>query len=197
VAFAVGVFTPFAAIGCALVGTLVFLQYPLEQHATLQLLYQGAFLCGCTDVALRWTPFPQRPKAIASSLRTWRWFAVSIHLWAATAKLGGTWLDGTTLRWLGTSGSLTPDVARLLVTSQATAEAVAWAVVGLELAIPVLLLISRTRWLGLGLGLGFHLLMEWSTRFELLGVGILVLLVAFIPRDETGPGAVQHRPRHS
>ena len=94
------------------------------------------------------------------------------------------------MRWLGTTGALEPELSRLLVTSSSRAQTAAWAVFLLELLLPVLLLVSRTRLLGVGLALSFHLLLEWFARPDLLGIGMMVLLVAFLPRDEPRRGTL-------
>ena len=179
--FALGVWTRPAGVGCAAAGYLVAAQQPFAFHFTIHLLYQSALLLGFADsgcaFALRSTP----PRSPRSSYGLLRLFVVSIYAWAGLFKLRPDWLDGRTLALYQRAGGIQGSLADALLATDGARAGAATCVAAFELVIGPLLLWRRTRRFALPIAFLFHVTLEVTAHPDLLGWGMMALLLCFLP----------------
>lgn len=181
-------------LATALTGYLVVLQDAFGFTFTQHLLFVGAFVLSLTDCAAVLSVRPERPRSAESS-RYLLWSLVaSIYFWAACAKLRRDWFDGRTIGLFYEEGKLRGPLADLLLGAPWQRAVGGTMVVLLEFALPVLLLWPRTRRVGLALALSLHLTIEPMGHPDVLGWGMVALLLSFI---STAQGDVNRRSGRS
>lgn len=161
-------------------GLLVAAQSPFGAPATLQLLYEAAALLGLSDasavIALRPTP-PRSPRSSSSLLRV---FVASVYAWAGLFKWRPDWLDGRTLAVLHDSGAIHGALADWALATPSSRAFLACGVAAFESVIGPLLVWRRTRRRALVAAFAFHLTLEVTAHPDLLGWGMMALLVCFL-----------------
>lgn len=182
--FALGFWTRAAGVGCATAGYLVAAQQPLAFHFTIHLLYQSALLLGFVDSGCAFAVRPAPPRSPQSSYGLLRLFIVSIYAWAGLFKLRPDWLDGRTLALYQRAGGLEGSLTATLLTTDGARAAAATCVAAFELIIGPLLLWRRTRGLALPMAFLFHLTLEVTAHPDLLGWGMMALLLCFLPERD-------------
>jgi hypothetical protein len=179
--FMVGIGTRAAGLVCGFAGYVVLSQSPFGFFFTIHLLYQAAILLALADsgsaFALRTTP----ARSPVSSYWMLRWWVASIYLWAGIYKLRGDWLDGRALEILRHPGAIEGWLADRLLWSPWSRALVAKGVAAFELSIGPLLLWSRTRRYAIAAAYAFHLGLEIMAHPDLLGWGMMSLLLCFVP----------------
>jgi vitamin K-dependent gamma-carboxylase len=184
----VGVWTRYAGIATGLCGYAVMVQDPLGSVFTLHLLYQAALLLGISDSSSEFALRPVPVRSPRSSVLLVRLWVASIYLWAGISKLRRDWLDGRTLELLRAEGRLGGRLVNALLAHGEWRIAGAVAVVVTELTLGPALLWRRTRRAALGAAFGFHALLEVTARPDLLGWGMMVLLLVFLDPAPDGQG---------
>lgn len=184
VLFTVGVWARPAGLVCGLSGFLVAAQYPLGFFFTIHLLYQAAILLACTSAVSQVALSPNRASRAASGVWLIRAFVASVYFWAAIFKLRPDWLDGRALALFHYPGAINGWLADALFSVPSLPPLAAKAVVAIELSLGPLLLWRRSRRFALPLAFGFHALLEVTAHPDMLGLGMMVLLLAFA--TETG-----------
>jgi hypothetical protein len=187
--------------GCTagIAGYLVTLQDAFGFTFTQHLLFVGAFVLGLVDCAAV-LAIRREPLRSPSTSRWLLWgFVASIYFWAGVCKLRTDWFDGRTLELFYAEGKLDGALADLLLGTPAMRATFATAVVLLELALPALLLHSRTRRLGLAAALSMHVLIEPIGHPDVLGWGMIALLLSFVrsPEEQAFHAAATRRPVHN
>ncbi len=179
--FCVGIATRVSGLACGIAGYVVLSQNPFGFFFTVHLLYQAAILLALCDAgsafALRKIP----ARSPASSYRMIRWWVASIYLWAGVYKLRADWLDGRGLEILRHPGAIEGWLADRLLSSPGSRALIAKVVVAFELSIGPLLLWSRSRRHAIVAAYAFHLSLEIMARPDLLGWGMMSLLLCFVP----------------
>ena len=181
--------------GCAagLAGYLVALQDAFGFTFTQHLLFMGACVLGLIDctAALSIRPEPLRSPA------TSRWliwgFVASIYFWAGVCKLRLDWFDGRTLELFYVEGKLHGTLANLLLDAPWKRAVSATSVAVLELGLPLLLLQPRSRAIGLGAALSLHVMIEPVGHPDVLGWGMIALLLAFVRSPEEAEALMEKR----
>ncbi len=174
--------------GCVagIAGYLVALQDAFGFTFTQHLLFLGACVLGLADCA----PVLAIKREPLRSPKTSRWlvwgFVASIYFWAGVCKLRPDWFDGRTLELFYAEGKLHGALADALLRTPWRRALAATSVVLLELALPFLLLHPRTRRLGLGAALCLHVVIEPMGHPDVLGWGMIALLMAFVRSPEEG-----------
>jgi hypothetical protein len=168
--------------GCTagIAGYLVTLQDAFGFTFTQHLLFVGAFVLGLSDCAAVLSVRREAPRSPSTS----RWlvwgFVASIYFWAGVCKLRADWFDGRTLALVYAEGKLHGALADVLLGAAWKRAIAATSVAMLELALPVLLLHPRTRRVGLAAALAMHVLIEPIGRPDVLGWGMIALLLSFV-----------------
>jgi hypothetical protein len=175
-----GVGTRFAGVAAGLCGYAVMVQDPLGYVFTLHLLFQAAVVLGISDSAATFALRPTPARSPGSSLLLVRLWVCSIYMWAGISKLRMDWLDGRTIELLRLEGRLGGWLLDDLLLHSGWRVAAAIAVVVTELVLGPALLWTRTRRGALAAAYGFHAVLEASARPDLLGWGMMVLLLVFI-----------------
>jgi hypothetical protein len=172
--------------GCVagLAGYFVALQDAFGFTFTQHLLFTGACVLGLSDctTALSIRPEPLRSPSTSRQL-IWG-FVASIYFWAGVCKLRLDWFDGRTLELFYAEGKLHGPLADVLLGAPFARAVSATSVVVLELALPLLLLHPRSRWIGLGAALSLHVMIEPMGHPDVLGWGMIALLLAFARSPE-------------
>jgi hypothetical protein len=122
-----------------------------------------------------------------------RWWIASIYLWAGIYKLRGDWLDGRGLDILRRPGFIEGWFADQVLASPSSRALVAKATALFELTIGPLLLWSRTRRYAIVAAYAFHLGLELTAHPDLLGWGMMCLLLCFVV--DTGDAGKIHVAR--
>jgi vitamin K-dependent gamma-carboxylase len=194
VLFMAGIGTRAAGLVCGLAGYVVLSQSPFGFFFTIHLLYQAAILLALGDsgstFALRATP----ARSPVSSYWMLRWWVASIYLWAGIYKLRSDWLDGRGLEILRHPGAIDGWLADRLLWSPWSRALVAKGVALFELTIGPLLLWSRTRRYAIVAAYAFHLSLEITAHPDLLGWGMMSLLLCFIADTGDSKRLVPVRP---
>jgi hypothetical protein len=188
-ALMLGVRSEVAGIVAGVSGYVVMAQDPFSYAFTLHLLYQAAFLLALVDSA---TTFALRPRpACAPQTSIWlmRAWVASIYGWAGISKLRRDWVDGRTLALLHDEGTLRGPIADWLLASVGSRAAVGTMVVVAELALGPLLLWPRTRKVGVAAAFAFHAGLEVTAHPDLLGWGMMVLLLAYLEPAAASTGS--------
>jgi Vitamin K-dependent gamma-carboxylase len=181
-----------SGVVCGVAGFLVALQYPLGFFFTIHLLYQAAILLAFTDgvSVLALAPSPPRE----SPLDVWllRGFVASIYFWAGVYKLRPDWLDGRTLGLFHQPTALSGRLADLLFAQPWLPAVAAKVIATLELSLGPLLLWVWSRRFALPVAYALHVTLELTAHPDLLGWGMMVLLLCFLPA--AGERASQAQP---
>jgi hypothetical protein len=162
IAFVIGYRVRLSGLVAGLCGLLVLTQDPLAFFNTMYLLHVGVVM-----VAL----------SIPDALPPVRFLVMSVYAWAGIAKLNSDWLSGRVLFELVADGTIRHGGSLLGPT---TAVVAAFAVVIVELSLPLLLLLRRSRPIGLVAAVAFHVALEAFVRPDVFGWAMLSLLVAFV-----------------
>ena len=179
--FALGLFPLAAGLTAGVCGYIVLLQDVYGFTFTQHLLFLGTAVVALTDCAAVAAVRPEPPRAPRSSLWLCHGFCVSVYFWASVVKTRRDWYDGRTLGVFYGDGRLHGALADLLL-STPTRRAFMGPLVALtELSLVPLLLIPRTRWLGLAMAAGLHISIEMMARPDVIGWGMLALLLSFVP----------------
>lgn len=178
--FMLGVAGRVSGLVCGIAGFLVALQYPLGFFFTIHLLYWAAILLAFTDGVSVLALAPSAPRD--SPLDTWllRAFVASIYFWAGVYKLRPDWLDGRTLALFHHPTALGGPLADLLFSTAWLPPLAAKLIAGLELSLGPLLLWRRSRRFALPVAYALHITLELTAHPDLLGWGMMVLLLCFI-----------------
>jgi hypothetical protein len=188
--FMLGIAGRVSGVICGLAGFLVALQYPLGFFFTIHLLYQAAILLAFTDAVSLWALVPSARRGSSLDLWLLRAFVASIYFWAGLYKLRPDWLDGRTLELFRQPTALSGRLADLLFATPWLPALLAKLVTTLELSLGPLLLWRRTRPFALPVAYGFHVTLELTAHPDLLGWGMMVLLLCFfpaLPRPQLAP----------
>jgi hypothetical protein len=177
--FTLGVWARPAGLLCGASGFLVAAQYPLGFFFTIHLFYQAAILLACTDAVAQVALRPARITEGSSGVWLIRAFVASIYFWAGIFKLRADWLDGRTLALFHYPGAISGWLADALFSVTALPPLVAKAVAAIEICLGPLLLWGKSRRFALALAYGFHGLLELTAHPDMLGLGMMVLLLAF------------------
>lgn len=181
VLFTLGLGTRVAGLVCGVTGLLVAAQYPLGFFFTIYLLYQAAILLACTDAASQLVLRAGKPLPQVGGVWLLRAFAASIYFWAGIYKLRPDWLDGRTLVLFHQPSAIHGFLADWVFREAWAPALAAKAVAGFELSIGPLLLWGASRRYALLAAYAFHLVLELSAHPDLLGWGMMVLLLCFLP----------------
>lgn len=123
-------------------------------------------------------------------LRMVRIQIATVYLATAIWKLRGhDWHDGTALYWALQDPRyqrFSLDAALATATGQRIAALATWSTLGIELALPALLLVPRSRRIGLALGTSLHLGIWLTMRIGMFSPLMLVSYLAFVERDAAG-----------
>ncbi len=179
--FMVGIGTRPAGLVCGLAGYVVMSQNPFGFFFTAHLLYQAAILLALSDAGSAFALRPTPARSPVSSYWMLRWWLASIYLWAGIYKLRADWLDGRGLDILRRPGAIEGWLADVILATSWSRAMVAKGVALFELAAGPLLLWRRTRRYALVAAYAFHLGLEIMAHPDLLGWGMMSLLLCFIP----------------
>lgn len=181
--FTLGVAGRVSGVVCGVAGFLVALQYPLGFFFTIHLLYQAVILLAFTDAVSALALAPSTPRR--SPLDVWllRAFVASIYFWAGVYKLRPDWLDGRTLGLFHQPSALSGRFVDLLFARPWLPALVAKLIAALELSLGPLLLWRNSRRFALPAAYALHLVLELSAHPDLLGWGMMVLLLCFVPTE--------------
>jgi hypothetical protein len=184
-AFAVGLLLGYrplvTGLGCGVTGYVVVLQDVFGFTFTQTLLFLGSAVLAPTDCAAVLAIRPEPPRSPRTSQILVLALIGSVYFWAAFGKLRRDWLDGRALGLFYEEGKLRGPLADLLV-GTATRRAIAGPLVAFtELALPALLWFRKTRWIGLAMALGLHVTIEPMAHPDVLGWGMLALLLSLVP----------------
>ena len=177
--FTMGVWARPAGLLCGVSGFLVAAQYPLGFFFTIHLLYQGAILLACTDAVSQVALLPARVAKPVGGVWLVRAFVASIYFWAGVFKLRPDWLDGRALALFHYPGAISGWLGDAMFSVPSLPPLAAKAVVAIELSLGPLLLWGKSRRLALLLAYAFHALLELTAHPDMLGLGMMVLLLAF------------------
>jgi hypothetical protein len=180
VLFMLGIGTRAAGLICGLAGYVVLSQNPFGFFFTIHLLYQAAILLALGDSSSAFALRPTPARSPVSSYWMLRWWIASIYLWAGIYKLRGDWLDGRGLDILRHPGAIEGWLADRLLSSPWSRALVAKGVAAFELLIGPLLLWWRTRRYAIVAAYVFHLSLEITAHPDLLGWGMMSLLLCFV-----------------
>jgi len=180
--FMLGIAGRVSGVVCGLAGFLVALQYPLGFFLTIHLLYSAAILLAFTDGVSALALAPSPPRQSRLDLWLLRAFVASIYFWAGVYKLRADWLDGRTLALFHEPGALGGPLADLLFATPWLPALAAKLVAGLELSLGPLLLWRRSRRVALAVAYALHVTLELTAHPDLLGWGMMVLLLCFVPQ---------------
>ena len=180
VLFTLGLWTRAAGVVCGLAGFLIAAQYPLGFFFTIHLLYQAAILLAFTDAAAHLALRPAAPTPGGDGGGLMRAFVASIYLWAGLYKLRPDWLDGRTLLLFHRPAALHGWLVDWAFAIPWLPPLLAKLIAGFELGIGPLLLWTRTRAIALAVALAFHVVLELTAQPDLLGFGMMVLLLSFL-----------------
>ncbi|HEY3233651.1 MAG TPA: HTTM domain-containing protein [Polyangiaceae bacterium] len=178
--FMLGLWTRASGLLTGALGYLVAAQYPFGFFFTIHLLYESAMLLALTDAGAAFALRPVPVRAPRSSYWLLRLFLASIYAWAGLFKLRPDWLDGRTLELFRQPLALHGALADLLLATPSGRVFAATSVAVFEVAIGPLLVWHRTRRFAWPAAYLFHLVLEITARPDLLGWGMMVLLVCFI-----------------
>lgn len=177
--FTIGVWARPAGLICGVSGFLVAAQYPLGFFFTIHLLYQAALLLACTDAVSQVALLPARVAKPAGGVWLIRAFVASIYFWAAIFKLRADWLDGRALALFHYPGAISGWLADALFSVPLLPPLLAKVVAAIELCLGPLLFWEKSRRFALLLAYSFHVLLELTAHPDMLGLGMMVLLLAF------------------
>jgi len=184
VALLVGYRPLLTGLTTSIAGYLVVLQNAFAFTFTQHLLFLGALVFGLSDCA---AVLAVRSEKLRSPV-TSRWliwgFVVSIYFWAGWSKLRVDWFDGRALELFYKEGKLRGWLADLLLSEPWQRALAGSSIALLELALPALLLYPKTRRVGLALALSMHLLIEPMGYPDVLGWGMIALLMSFVASPE-------------
>lgn len=134
----------------------------------------------------------------------WAWFSVTVrwmllgfYSWAAIAKLNSAFFDPAVSCGLVYANQALGSWGLPTVAAES---ALAWAPIlgsaGIELSVPVLLMISRTRFLGVIVGVAFHGLvsLDFDQHFYDFTALLIPLFVLFLPQNAVDRLAEKSRP---
>jgi uncharacterized membrane protein YphA (DoxX/SURF4 family) len=192
--FMVGIYTRSVGLVCGLAGYVVMSQNPFGFFFTAHLLYQAAILLALSDAGATFACRPTPARAPRSSYWMLRWWIASIYLWAGIYKLRADWLDGRGLDILRRPGFIEGWLADQLLSSPLSRAIVAKAVAVFELSIGPLLLWGRSRRYAIVAAYAFHIGLEIMAHPDLLGWGMMSLLLCFVA-DAGDSGRAQLRPQ--
>jgi hypothetical protein len=178
--FTLGLWARPAGLICGASGFLVAAQYPLGFFFTIHLLYQAAILLACTDAVSQVALRPARETQAAGGVWLMRAFVASIYFWAGIFKLRPDWLDGRALALFHHPGAISGWLADALFSVPSLPPLAAKVVAAIELGLGPLLLWAKSRRFALLLAYGFHALLELTAHPDMLGLGMMVLLLAFV-----------------
>jgi hypothetical protein len=178
-----------AGVVAGVSGYLVMAQDPFSYVFTLHLLYQAAFLLALVDSATTFALRPRPARAPHTSVWLMRAWVASIYAWAGISKLRRDWVDGRTLALLHDEGTLRGPIADWLLASAGSRAALGTLVVATELALGPLLLWPRTRRIGVAVAFAFHAGLEVTAHPDLLGWGMMVLLLAYLEPAPASTGS--------
>ena len=181
--FTVGIGTRPAGLVCGVAGYVVMSQNPFGFFFTVHLLYQAAILLALSDAGSSFALRPVPSRSPVSSYWLLRWWVASIYLWAGIYKLRADWLDGRGLDILRRPGMIEGWLADQVLSSPWSRALVAKAVAAFELSIGPLLLWSRTRRYAVVAAYAFHVSLEVMAHPDLLGWGMMSLLLCFVVAD--------------
>jgi hypothetical protein len=184
VLFTLGVGARAAGLVCGAAGFLIAAQYPLGFFFTIHLLYQAAMLLACTDAVSQVALVPPRTDEPAGGVWLIRAFVASIYFWAGIFKLRPDWLDGRVLALFHHPGAISGWLADAVWSVPFLPPLLAKVVAVIELGLGPLLLWAKTRRPALALAYGFHGLLEITAHPDMLGWGMMVLLLAFVTETE-------------
>lgn len=179
--FMLGIQTRAAGIACAVSGYAIIFQQPFGFFFTVHLYYQAAFLLAFTDAGAVFALRPSPARAPRSSYRLMRLFIASVYLWAGAFKLRPDWLDGRALELFHHPHAISGWLADLLMRTPGSRAVLASTVAVLEVSLGPTLLWSRTRRVALVAAYLFHLGLELTAHPDLLGWGMMALLLCFLP----------------
>jgi uncharacterized membrane protein YphA (DoxX/SURF4 family) len=178
-----GVMGRVAGLVSCFTGYAVMAQDPLGYIFTLHLLYQAALLLGISDASAIFALRPSAPRSPRSSVLMMRLWIASIYVWAGFSKMRVDWLDGRTLDLLQSEGTLRGSAADVLLQTAQSRAAVATTIAAVEVLLGPALLSHATRRPALIVAIVFHSVLELSGHPDLLGWGMLALLLCFLGGD--------------
>ena len=176
-ALMLGVVTRVAGLAAGIAGYLVLAQDAFGYLHHLHMLYLGAILFALCD--------RESPR---SSLLLMRAFVASIYVWAVIGKLASEWGTGAALSAFVKSGALNLELVGGLLATPARCAAVEIAVMGVELALAIGLLVARTRRIALVVALAMHIGFEIVGRVDSIGWQMAALLLVFTGSEQPRPG---------
>jgi hypothetical protein len=181
-----GLYPRVSGLVAGIAGYLVLAQDAFGYLHHLHMLYLGAILFAAVD--------RESPR---SSLWLLRCFVASIYAWAAIGKLASEWGTGRALSLYLSTGALDSSlVGELLATPQRCA-VVEIAIVVVELALAITLLLSRTRRWALIVAYALHFGFELVGRVDSIGWQMAALLLVFTGSEPPRTGTRSETDRTS
>jgi hypothetical protein len=137
------------------------------------------------------------PTPVPWALRLFALQISVVYLSSAIEKaLGTDWLAGTAMYYVARTDAFGKlPLPGALFESVALTQAMTWAVLALELALPILLWVPRTRRIALGVAIVFHLAIDYAMHLFLFHWLMILGLLAFAERDELRWPPWRKRPR--
>jgi hypothetical protein len=183
IAFTVGMHAREAGTLAGIVGWIVLTQDAFAYINTLHLLFLGMIVLAMGDagsaVALRAQVAVDPPSGVGLV----RALVVSVYAWSGLAKLNPSWLRGTALAQFHDYGMVRGPFADAMLASASGRVAAAWVTAAVEIALGPLLVLRRTRLIAVVLALTLHASIEASVHPDFFGLGMAVLLLAFVDLD--------------
>ena len=171
VAFTIGFHARAAGIATAVMGYALLVNDAMAYTNTLHLLHAAVLVVALVD-----------DRSPMSSVWLVRALPLSVYIFSGLAKLNAQWLSGETLVRLADEQTI---ASPTIVLAHARFFSVATAV--FELALPLLLIVSRTRRWAMWMAAGFHLYLQLTVHPDVFGMMMIVLLLAFVEPQKQSP----------